>query len=100
MKKLDKNQKIASISLTIFAVFFVGFFVLSNLASDYTPTQRVQGLLAFAMFSPLCAAMFFGGKYLKDKNGKMGRNLIFAAVVLFIFGIVQALLSLFGAYGS
>jgi len=51
----------------------------------------------FVMFSPLCIAMFFGGKYFKDKNNKIGCNLIFISVVLFIFAIIQALL---GAYGA
>ncbi len=100
MKNLDKNKKIGIISLAIFVVFFIGFFVLSNLIPDYTPNQRVQGLMAFVMFSPLCIAMFFGGKHFKDKNSKIGGNLIFIAAVLFIFGIIQALLSLLGAYGS
>jgi len=49
------------------------------------------------MFSPLCIAMFFGGKYFKDKNNKIGCNLIFISVVLFIFAIIQALS---GAYGA
>lgn len=100
MKSFDKNQKIGIISLAIFVAFFVGFFVLSNLIPDFTPNQRVQGLLAFMLFSPLCIAMFFGGKYFKAKNRKIGSNLIFVSVVLFIFGIIQALLSLLGAYGS
>ena len=99
MKSFDKNQKIGIIALAIFVIFLVGFFVLSNFISDFTPNQRVQGLLAFVMFSPLCIAMFFGGKYFKAKNRKIGSNLIFVSVVLFIFGIMQALLSLLGAYG-
>ena len=105
MKKLDKNQKIGIIALAIFIVFLIVFSVLSSLVQseaipDFTPNQRVQGLFAFVMFSPLCIAMFFGGKHFKDKNSKIGSNLIFVAVVLFIFGIIQALLSLLGAYGS
>ena len=105
MKKFDKNQKIGLIALAIFVAFLIGFSVLSSLVQneiipDFTPNQRVQGLLALVMFSPLCIAMFFGGKYFKDKNSKIGSNLIFIAVVLFIFGIIQALLSLLGAYGS
>ena len=98
MKKLDKNKKIGIISLAIFVVFFIGFFVLSNLIPDYTPNQRVQGLLAFVMFCPLCIAMFFLGKHFKSKNSKIGSNLLFVSVALFIFGIIQALLSLLGAY--
>ena len=105
MKKLDKNQKIGIIALAIFIVFLVVFFVLSSLVQsgfipDFTPSQRVQGLLAFVMFSPFGIAMFFGGKYFKEKNSKIGSNLIFVSVVLFIFGIIQTLLSLLGAYGS
>ena len=100
MKNLDKNKKITIISLAVFVVFFIGFFMLSNLISNFTPDQRVQGLLAFVMFSPLCIAMFFGGKYFKSKNSKIGGILLFVSVALFIFGIIQALLSLLGAYGS
>ena len=105
MKKFDKNQKVGIISLAIFVVFMVGFSVLSSLTQngaipDFTPNQRVQGLLAFVMCLPLIIAMFFGGKYFKDKNVKIGNNLIFVAVVLFIFGIIQTLLSLLGVYGS
>ena len=105
MKKFDKNPKIGIIALAIFVVFLVVFSVLSSLVQsgfipDFTPHQRVQGLFAFVMFSPLCIAMFFGGKYFKEKNSKIGSNLIFVSVVLFIFGIIQTLLSLLGAYGS
>ena len=84
MKSFDKNQKIGIIALAIFVIFLVGFFVLGNLIPDFTPNQRVQGLMAFVMFSPLCTAMFFGGKYFKDKNRKIGSNLTFVSVVLFI----------------
>ncbi len=99
MKKLDKNQKIGIIALAIFVVFLIGFSILSSLVQsgsvpDFTPNQRVQGILAFVMFLPLCIAMFFSGKHFKSKN------LIFVSVALFIFGIMQALLSLLGAYGS
>ena len=105
MKKLDKNQKIGIIALTIFVVFLIVFSVLSSLVQsgsipDFAANQRVQGLLAFVMFSPLCIAMFFGGKHFKSKNSKIGSILLFDSVALFIFGIIQALLSLLGAYGS
>ena len=105
MRKLDKNQKIGIIALAIFVVFLIGFSVLSSLVQsgsvpDFTPNQRVQGILAFVMFLPLCIAMFFSGKHFKSKNNKIGRVLIFVSVALFIFGIMQALLSLLGAYGS
>ena len=67
MKKLDQNQKIAIIALAIFVVFLIGFSVLSSLVQngtipDFSANQRVQGLLAFVMFSPLCIAMFFWWK--------------------------------------
>ena len=105
MKSFDKNQKISIIALAIFVVLLISFSVLSNLTQngsipDFTPNQRIQGLLAFLFFLPLCIAMFFGGKYFKAKNSKIGSNLIFVSVLLFIFGIIQALLSLLGAYGS
>lgn len=105
MKKLDKNQKISIIALCIFSIFLIGFFILSNLiqndiVSDFTSSQRVQGILAFAMFLPLDISMFFAGKYFKSKNSKFGNVLTFVSVALFVFGIVQALLSLLGAYGA
>ena len=105
MKKLDQNQKIAIIALAIFVVFLIGFSVLSSLVQsgaspDFAASQRVQGLLAFVMFSPLCIAMFFGGKHFKSQNSKIGSILLFVSVALFIFGIIQALLSLLGAYGA
>ena len=105
MKKLDQNQKIGLISLAIFVVFLIGFSLLSSLVQsgslpDFAASQRIQGLLAFAMFCPLCIAMFFGGKHFKSKNSKIGSILLFVSVALFVFGIIQALLSLLGAYGS
>ncbi len=105
MKKLDKNQKIGLVSLAVFVLFLVVFSVLSNLVQseivpDFTLNQRFQGILVFAMFLPLCIAMFFGGKHFKSKSRKTGSILLFVSVALFIFGIMQALLSLLGAYGS
>ncbi len=105
MKKLDKNQKIGITALAIFVVFLIGFSILSSLVQsgsipDFTVSQRIQGLLSFVMFLPLCTAMFFSGMHFKSKNSKIGIVLIFASVALFILGIMQALLSLFGAYGS
>ena len=105
MKKLDKNQKIGIAALAIFVVFLIGFSMLSSLVQsgsvpDFTSNQRIQGILAFVMFMPLCTAMFFSGKHFKSKNSKIGRVLIFVSVALFIFGIMQALLSLLGTYGS
>lgn len=105
MKKLDKNQKIGIISLSIFVVFIVVFSVLSSLVQSgsipsFTVDQRIQGLLAFVIFLPICSAMFFWGKHFKSKDNKIGSILIFVSVALFIFGIIQVLLSLFGAYGA
>ena len=75
MKKLDKNQKIGIIALAIFVVFLIGFSVLSSLVQsasipDFAASQRVQGILAFVMFCPLCIAMFFLGKHLNPKTVK------------------------------
>ena len=105
MKKLDQNQKIGLIALAIFAAFLIGFSVLSNLIQneiipDFAVNQRIQGIFAFFMFLPLCIAMFFAGKHFKSKGSKIGRTLTFVSVSLFVFGILQALLSLLGAYGS
>lgn len=105
MRSLDKNQKIGLIALAVFVLFLIAFSVLSNLVQsgtipDLTANQRLQGVLSFVMFLPLCVAMFFGGKHFKSKNSGIGNVLLFVSVALFIFGIIQALLSLFGAYGS
>ncbi|MBR2293033.1 MAG: hypothetical protein IKA44_01820 [Clostridia bacterium] len=105
MKKLDQNQKIGLISGAIFVVFLIGFSVLSSLVQgaiipDFTPSQRVQGILVFFMFLPLLIAMFFAGKHFKSKNSKIGGQLTFISIALFVFGILQALLGLLGAYGS
>ncbi len=105
MRKLDKNQKIGLVSLAVFVLFLIVFSVLSNLVQseivpDFTLNQRFQGILVFAMFLPLCTAMFFGGKHFKSKNRKIGSILLFVSVTLFIFGVMQALLSLLEAYGS
>ena len=74
--------------------------VQSGSIPDFAANQCVQGLLAFVVFSPLCIAMFFGGKHFKSTKSKIGSILLFVSVALFIFGIIQALLSLLGAYGS
>ena len=105
MKKLDKNQKIGIIALSIFVIFLIGFSVLSSLVQsgtipDFATGQRVQGILAFVMFLPLCIAMLFAGKHFKSKGSKVGGSLIFVSIVLLVFGILQALLSLLGAYGA
>ena len=105
MKKLNQNQKIVVIALVIFVAFLVGFSVLSNLVQseiipDFTANQRVQGILAFFMFLPLCTSMFFAGKHFKSKDSKIGNVLTFVSIALFIFGILQALLSLMGVYGA
>ena len=105
MKRFDRNQKAGLIALTIFIVFLIGFFVLSNLVQneiipDFTPSQRVQGILAFFMFLPLLIAVFFAGRYFKSKGSKVGVVLTFVAIILFAFGILQVILSLLGAYGT
>ena len=105
MKKFDQNQKIGLISLAIFVAFVIGFSVLSSLVQsesipDFTASQRVQGILAFFMFLPLCISIFFAGKHFKSKGSKIGGVLTFVSIALLVFGILQALLSLFGGYGT
>ncbi len=105
MKNLNKNQKIAIISGIVFVLFLIGFSALSSLIqngtiSDFTQNARIQGTLAFVMFLPLLTAIFFAGKHFKSKNKKAGGNLIFVSKTLFIFGILQAVLSLLGVYES
>lgn len=105
MKKLDQNQKIAIVFLVIFVAFLIGFSVLSSLVQsemipDFTASQRVQGVLAFVMFLPLCIAMLFAGRHFKSKDGKIGGVLTFVSIALLAFGILQTLLSLLGVYGA
>ena len=105
MKNLNKNQKIAIFCGVIFVAFLIGFYALSSLVqngtiSDFTQNARIQGILAFVMFLPLLAAMLFVGKHFKSQNSKVGGVLIFVSKALFIFGILQAVLSLLGVYGS
>ena len=106
MKKLDKNQKIAIVSLAVFVVFMIAFFALSSLVQggivpDPVLSQRVQGIVLLVMFLPLFSAMFFGARYLRSRGFyRVAKNLTFVSVALFIFSIVQALLSLLGTYGA
>ena len=105
MKKLDQNQKIGLIALVIFVSFLVGFSVLSSLVQSeiipyFTPSKRFQGILAFFMFLPLLTSMLFAGKHFKSKGSKIGGVLTFVSIALLVFGILQALLSLFGVYGA
>jgi len=105
MKNLDKNQKIAIISLAIFIIFIIAFSALSSLVQsdvlpDFTSNPRIQGLLSLVIFCPLCASVFFAGRYFKSKSSKIGGVLTFVSLALFIFGIFQALLALLGAYGA
>ena len=105
MKKLDQYQKIALGALVIFIAFLIGFSVLSSLVQsevipDLTPSQRVQGLFAFFVFLPLVIAIFFMGKHFKAKGEKIGGMLTFVSIAIFVFGILQALLSLLGPYGA
>ncbi len=70
MEKFKAIREIV-IALAIFVIFIIGFSVLSSLVqsgsiADFTANQRVQGLLAFVMFLPLCAAMFFSGRHFKS----------------------------------
>ena len=105
MKKLDKNLKIGIIALAIFVVFQIGFSALISLVQsgsipDFAASQRVQGLLSFVMFLPLCIAMLFAGKHFKSTGSNVGGVLTFVSITLLVFGILQALLSLLGAYGA
>ena len=105
MRSLDRNQKIAFVFFVIFIAFLIGFSVLSSLVQnetipDFTVNQRVQGILTFLMFLPLCASMFFAGRHFKSKGRKIGSVLKFVSIALLAFGLLQAVLSLLGAYGT
>ena len=104
MKKLDKHLKTTLISLAIFFLFLIAFFIFSSLVQsailpNFTANQRVQGVLVFIMFSPLCTALFFLGIHFRSKNNVIFYILTFVSIALFVFGIVQAVLSALGAYG-
>lgn len=112
MKKLDRNQKIGLVFLALFIAFLIVFYVLSALVQneiipDITPSQRFQGILAFFMCLPLIIAMFFliiamffAGRHFKSKGSKIGSVLNFVSIMLFVCGILQAILSLLGTYGT
>ena len=105
MKKLNKNLKIGIIAFAVFVAFLFGFFALSALVQngvipEFAVYQRLQGVLAFAVFLPLCTALVFCGKHFRSKNSKAGTALIIVSVSLLVFGVIQALLSLLGIYGS
>ena len=106
MKKLDVNQKVGTIGLVVFAIFLIGFFTMSSLVqngkvSDPALDESVQGVLAFVTFLPLLISLFFWGRYFKSKSSKaIGNNLTFVSIALFVFGIMQALLSLLGVYSA
>ena len=104
MKKFDKHLKTALVCLAVFILFLMVFWVLSSLVQteilpDFTANQRVQGVLVFIMFSPLCTALFFLGIHFRSKNNVVFYILTFVSIALFVFGIVQAVLSALGAYG-
>lgn len=106
MKKFDRNQKIGIITLLVFVVLLIVFFILGDLIQsgiipDFTVNQRTQGVLAFAFLLPLSISILFWGKHFNSKGEyKIGKVFTFVSVALLIFGILQALLSLIGCYGA
>ena len=107
MKNYSNYQKIALLSLGVFALFLILFFIASALVQsrtipEVTFSQAVQGVLAFILFFPLLSALFFTGQHLKAKAGNaqtVYKLLTFVSVSLFILGIVQMFLSIIGIYG-
>lgn len=105
MKKFDKNLKISIISFSLFIVVLIVFSVLSSLVQnryipDFSFSQRVQSILAFVIFLPLLLSLFFIGRHFKSKHLKISSHFILISVSLFIFGILQILLSFLGVYGA
>ena len=106
MKKYSNYQKVALLSMFVFVLFIILFFTASNLIqSGVIPaiefSQAVQGGLAFIFFLPLLSALFFAGQHLKTKSGNsqtVYKILTFMSIALFIFGLVQMLLSIIGVY--
>ncbi len=104
MKRLNKNLIIAIISILVFALFIIVFYVTcymieSGSISNIELSQAVQAILVFVMFFPLLAALFFGGKFIEEKGHyKIARIAKFVSIALFIFSVFQVLLSLLGVY--
>ncbi len=104
MKKLDKKLFIAIISILVFVLFIIGFFVLSSMIrseviENIVFSQSVQGILVFIMFFPLLLSLFFFGKFFETKGHyPIAKILKFVSIALFAFSIFQTLLSLFGFY--
>ncbi len=104
MKKLDKKLLVAIISILVFILFIISFSVLSSmiqseLIENIEFSQSVQGILAFIMFFPCLLSLFFFGKFFETKgNYPISKILKFISIALFVFSILQALLSFFGFY--
>lgn len=104
MKKLDKKLLVATISILVFILFIMGFFVLSSMIQsgvieNIAFSQSAQGMLVFIMFFPLLLSLFFFGKFFEKKGRYLiAKILKFVSIALFVFSIFQALLSLFGFY--
>lgn len=106
MKPYSRYQKAAFLSLGVFVLFLVLFFAAGALVRHGVMpavefSQAVQGIMAFLFFLPLLAALFFLGQHLKTKAGNaqtVYKILTFVSIALFVFGLVQMLLSIVGVY--
>lgn len=104
MKKLNKNLLIAIISILIFVLFIIAFSATSSMIqngviANIEFSQAVEGILVFVMFFPLLLSLFFLGKFFETKKlYPVAKILKFMSIGLFIFSIIQAILSLMGVY--
>ena len=104
MKKLNENLLTALISFSVFILFLIIFNILSSMMqSGIIPnivfSQAVQGIMAFITFFPLLLALFSFGKFLETKSFYPLANILkFMSIGLFVFSIIQAILSLIGIY--
>ena len=106
MFKKDIAKKIAIVSAIIFICFIILFCFLSFLANNGVingdiENQVLQSVIAFIVFLPLLLSIFFWGQVFKYKSGywqNAYKIFNFVSIGLFVFSIVQIILSILGVY--
>ena len=104
MKKLNKNLLVAIISILVFILFIIAFSATSSMIqngviANIEFSQALDGILAFIMFFPLLLSLFFFGKFFETKKLYPAAKILkFVSIGLFVFAIIQAILSLVGGY--
>ena len=104
MKKLNKNLILAIILISVFFLFIVSFFALgflmrNGIIPDIQFSQAMQGVLVCIFFLPLLVSLFFFGKFFEQKRiYPLGKIFKFVSIGLFVFSVIQMILSLIGFY--